>query len=400
MQIILIISKLMKNRIFPIEITEFSVEALLRKYSKRSYVIYIVVLLFVLFAFAALFFITVDVSVRASGILKTPGERIAVTAPASGRIYQLRITENDVVSKGDTLFVVSQDVWKEQAKNYQVRKDELVNLLSDLNQLTASNKRKQIAFKTDYYQQSFALYSGRQASAQSRLEVVEKNYTRHKLLLKDKVIAQATFEPVEGEYNEAKSAISTLYNEQMNQWQSDQQQYQLELQNLESQINQLDIQQQQLIVLAPVSGSIQQLAGVRQGNYVTEGQQLVEISPDSTLQVECYVSPKDIGLIRTGQVVRIQADAYNYNEWGMLDGCVTGISHDITIQNSQQQPFFKVFCRLEKTHLTLKNGFTGQLKKGMTANIRFVVTRRTLFQMLYDKTDDWLNPNSPKEISN
>ena len=33
------------------------------------------------------------------------------------------------------------------------------------------------------------------------------------------------------------------------------------------------------------------------------------------------------------------------------------------------------------------------IKKGMTLQARFYVTRRTLFQLLYDKADDWLNPN-------
>jgi HlyD family secretion protein len=33
------------------------------------------------------------------------------------------------------------------------------------------------------------------------------------------------------------------------------------------------------------------------------------------------------------------------------------------------------------------------IKKGMTVQVRFLVTRRTLFQLLFDKADDWLNPN-------
>jgi HlyD family secretion protein len=59
-----------------------------------------------------------------------------------------------------------------------------------------------------------------------------------------------------------------------------------------------------------------------------------------------------------------------------------------------QQPYFKVRCRLNKTWLQLRNGYTGQLKKGMTIQARFTIARRTIFQLLYDKTSDWLNPNS------
>jgi len=32
-------------------------------------------------------------------------------------------------------------------------------------------------------------------------------------------------------------------------------------------------------------------------------------------------------------------------------------------------------------------------KKGMTLQARFIVTKRSLWQLLYDKVDDWANPN-------
>lgn len=39
-----------------------------------------------------------------------------------------------------------------------------------------------------------------------------------------------------------------------------------------------------------------------------------------------------------------------------------------------------------------KNGYKGYLKKGMTLQARFIITERTLWQLLYDKVDDWINP--------
>jgi HlyD family secretion protein len=58
-----------------------------------------------------------------------------------------------------------------------------------------------------------------------------------------------------------------------------------------------------------------------------------------------------------------------------------------------KQPYFKVRCSLDQHELSLKNGYVGKIRKGMTLQARFFVTRRTLFQLLYDKADDWLNPN-------
>ena len=87
----------------------------------------------------------------------------------------------------------------------------------------------------------------------------------------------------------------------------------------------------------------------------------------------------------------MQIDAFNYNVWGMGAGRVRSISSDIFIQDGQ--PLFKVWCETDHPVLRLKNGYQGTIKKGMTVQARFLVTKRTLFQLLFDKADDWLNPN-------
>jgi HlyD family secretion protein len=123
---------------------------------------------------------------------------------------------------------------------------------------------------------------------------------------------------------------------------------------------------------------------------VQAGETLLVISPDSNLLAECYVSPKDIGLLKVGMPVNFQVDAFNYNEWGLLPGEITDIANDFTLMN--EQPVFKVKCQLLKKSLALRNGYAANLKKGMTLRGRFVVTQRTLFQLLYDTIDDWVNP--------
>ena len=78
-----------------------------------------------------------------------------------------------------------------------------------------------------------------------------------------------------------------------------------------------------------------------------------------------------------------------------MKGKIESISTDIFTDSGQ--PYFKVRCKMDKQSLKLRNGYEGNLKKGMTLQARFVVARRSLFQLLYDKTDDWLNPNIIKE---
>lgn len=47
---------------------------------------------------------------------------------------------------------------------------------------------------------------------------------------------------------------------------------------------------------------------------------------------------------------------------------------------------------MERDYLQLKDGRTGRLKKGMTVSAHFMVTRRSLFDLLHQKMDSWVNP--------
>jgi HlyD family secretion protein len=141
---------------------------------------------------------------------------------------------------------------------------------------------------------------------------------------------------------------------------------------------------------APVSGTIQQLSGKYVGSSVQIGEVLGLISPDSTLLVECYVNPADIGYLKKRMKVNFQIDAFNYNEWGMLSGEIMDIANDFVLLD--KTPVFKVKCQIKQNYLKLKNGYRGYLKKGMTIRARFVVARRSLWQIIWDKADKWLNP--------
>jgi HlyD family secretion protein len=89
--------------------------------------------------------------------------------------------------------------------------------------------------------------------------------------------------------------------------------------------------------------------------------------------------------------VRLQLDAFNYNQWGMAEATVSEIGRDVSTVDGQAA--FRVVCTLHDRELRLKNGYVGTLRKGMTLTAHFTLTRRTLFQLLHDKVDDWFNPS-------
>lgn len=222
---------------------------------------------------------------------------------------------------------------------------------------------------------------------------IETSYQRNLILYKEKVIALADFENIKTEYDQSVGEVATHLREYTHQLESDLIAYQKEIREIAAQISQIRLQNEETVILAPIHGNISKIFGISNQTYLQAGQQILEISPDGELMAECILPSKDIGYIIKGQSVRIQIDAFNYNEWGMLSGNVTEIYNDIVISDDQKMAYFKVYCNLDSHKLYLKNGFSGEVRKGMSAFVLFIVTKRTLANLLYDKLDNWLNPN-------
>jgi len=384
----------MRKKLFPPEIIDFSTAKLIHDYSRKSFLIYNTVLFAVISCFIALFFINVDVGVRGSGVLRPLQERVIITSPVDGKIVRFLVAANQNVKQGDTLLVLEDVQYQSQMQNLIIRQTELSDLLDDLQSLITMSKPMD-KLKTPFYRQAYSSYWYDLSEREIKLDLLKKRYTRDKKLYEAKVIPTAEFEWTENEYNAAALNIKLFKNKQANQWQYDMLTYNNELRDLRVKIEQLYNQSERLTLISPCDGNIQQISGLQENMFVLTSQVIMEISPDSELIAECYVTPKDIGFIKEGMRARFQMQAYNYNDWGMITGKVHSISKDVFLNQNAggyQEAFFKVHCTLDTLRMQLKNGYSISLQKGLTFNVRFVVTERTLFQLLYDKVDNWLNP--------
>jgi HlyD family secretion protein len=143
-------------------------------------------------------------------------------------------------------------------------------------------------------------------------------------------------------------------------------------------------------IRSPVSGNLLRQYIHYAGNHIRAGELICTISPNGQLIGECYVTSKDIGLLRKEQAVKFQVDAYNYNFFGTGSGRIYFMDNDYILLD--KNPVYRVRFQLNERMLKLSNGFSGELKKGMGFQARFKVCTRSLWQLLYEKISDWLNP--------
>ncbi|MDR1227221.1 MAG: HlyD family secretion protein [Prevotellaceae bacterium] len=379
-------------KIFPDSIIYHSTEKLIADSRKSSCVLYLSVLGCIVACLVSLFFIHIKVGVRATGIIKTQGERKVLSAPMAGKLAAVRLSENLTVNAGDTLFVVDAPSITLRIPALERRKSELSAMIADLQVLTCTDvENKPILLINPVYIMAYSLYWTQLNDYAYKERITQTNFTRAKALYEREAISLVDFELAQAEKDNAILASQAFRSSSTTQWQLDLSRYENELRDLEAQLAQIDVLNSESVVLAPVSGTIQSIGQVTNGMYVHSGQSIAEFSSDGVLLAECAVVPKDIGYLYRGQPVRIRVDAFDYNLWGVLEGEVLEIFDDIVAANGQQ-PYYRIYCSLHSNYLTLKNGRKDYLKKGMTLTAHFMVAERTAFQLLYDKADKWLNP--------
>jgi HlyD family secretion protein len=381
----------MKKQIFPKEIIDNTLEVHQFKHTNKSKIIYSIILLTLISALISLPFINVTIYNTSQGLIRSDKERILLESSNSGKVIFHQLKNNLQIKKGDTLLLINNLAITQQISTTKSLISETKNFVEDL-KLLSSQKRIANKLHSLKYKQEFNFYQQKLSELNTRFQKIKEDYNRNQKLFDKGVIAKVELNNSKLEYDLSLNAIYQYKKQQYSSWQAALINQQNQLKELENNQVQLEETNNLSVIKAPVSGTLLNVKGIEKGSFIQNRIQLAEISPKSDLIVECYISPVDIGLLKNENKVNFQVSAFNYNQWGLANGKIKEIGNDVQIINNT--PTFKVLCSLDQNFLQLKNGFKGQLKKGMFVNARFELTERSLFDLLYDKVDDWLNPTS------
>lgn len=361
----------------------------------RTSVVYLIILLLVIGSVASLPLIHANISVKTTGIIRPVNERTEVKSSISGIIDTIYYKDGDTVQPNTVLLKLQNNhaLSNQQLIGYQIT--QCLQYISDLKLLTSVNSMNSAMInrlQSSLYKQQLAKFLFQEADQQSSIKKAVNELDINNYLINDKVIAAKELFDKQIENDKLRAGYNAFKQTQLSQWQQDLSTNRLELARLLSQQQQNHIEIASYEIKSSIGGVVQGISGRYSGGLLQAGEILCTISPETNLIAECYVNTKDIGLIKKGQQVNFQIDAFDHNFFGFLSGKVSDIDNDFTLVDNN--PLFKVHCFFDSTQLHLKNGYNGQLKKGLTFQSRFIVSNRTLWQLLWDKIDDWLNPDS------
>lgn len=373
------------------ELIKNSIDSYIHQYSTTGHKIYWVILAVVVVLLCSLPFIYVDVSVQDSGVVRPVAEKTEIIAGISEIVDAIYVREGQKIEPGDTLLTFRRSNPDYKISYQRKRVNDYREHLNDLQYLAKGNVPAR--FQSGTRRQEYNFYLQQLNEQETNLSKARKDLERNKALFEKKVISEEEYERYLFECNRAENELASLKDNQISKWHSDLNAYSNSYEEMTTALRQEIKDKDLYVVTSPVSGTLDQFRGIYKGSNIQAGTPLAIISPDSTLHAEVYVSPRNIGYIGLGMPVKIQVGSFNYNEWGTIPGEVIEISSDYLTDASGSNVFYKVKCNMERNYLTRKNGTIGQLKKGMSISSHFMITRRSLFDLLYQKMDDWINPS-------
>jgi membrane fusion protein, peptide pheromone/bacteriocin exporter len=350
-------------------------------------------------AFTSLPFIKLDISIKSAGIIRPIDEKTELKSSISTVIDTLYFKEGDTVKKGDVIIQLRKEniTLKKTMNDFEIgQRNQFINDLVSLTHHYEFNSGTVAALQNPVYKQQCSRFVFQLSELNAQLKKVNKELQIAKTLSADKVIAPKEMFDKEIEHEKLMANIRATKEQQIATWQQELARYQLEKSQYQNANNQLNEDSNFYSIKAPVSGVLQNFNKYYQGSLIQAGEVLAVISPQAALIAECYINTRDVGLLKQNQQTLFQIDAFDYNYFGIVTGKILSIDNDYTVIDNK--PVFKVRCILDNKQLHLKNGFAGELKKGMTLQARFVVTKRSLWQLLFDKIDDWINPTAPAKL--
>ncbi|MEO4003972.1 HlyD family efflux transporter periplasmic adaptor subunit [Flavobacterium sp. CAU 1735] len=373
--------------IFPEDILKSTVEYHIAKHNKKTNVIFWAIFITLFSVVIALPFIYVDLYTTSRGHIIPQEKKASLYAPASGRVVFSKLEENRKVEAGDTLLIIDHKIIEEKGRLNNLQTSEYRDYMADLRNLLQRNYG---ALKTEQYKKEYLKHAQELYNIDVVIKTSQTEFDRADRLYGKQIIAKAEYEKTLLDLNKLKNDRVNIIKQAELGWQKQLTEYSQNVTNIHSNSNQLREEEKTYVLLAPISGELLNVQGISKGSMVTPGSVIAEISPDKDIIVETYVSPSDIGFIKEGENVKYQVDAYNSNQWGFATGQIIDVGRDVVFINDT--PVYKIRSSIAKKSLYLRNGSEGRLKKGMTLTSRFFLTKRSMFQLLFDEIEDWLNP--------
>jgi len=149
--------------------------------------------------------------------------------------------------------------------------------------------------------------------------------------------------------------------------------------SLEQELLKADSRNQQNVLAAPVSGTVQQLAVHTVGGVVKEADPLMLIVPDEeSVEIEAMLENKDIGFVRPGQEAEVKIETFQYTKYGTVPARVETVSND-AINDEKRGLIYAVRVKMDRATIDVDDRQV-HLTPGMAVGLEIKTGKRRVIE--------------------
>lgn len=194
---------------------------------------------------------------------------------------------------------------------------------------------------------------------------------------------QQAIRQAEQSYEAALETANSLGSQRRSEILTQLNQRQEELANVNGQLETASRQQDRETVRAPIDGTIYNVQATLGEGTVEPGEELLSILPQGEdLVLEVKVLNRDIGFVNVGDRAKIKLATFPYQEFGTIDGEITQISPNATVDRDLG-PVFTATVKPERTAIRVR-GSDVELTPGMVATADIVTRQRSVLTFLLE----------------
>ena len=152
---------------------------------------------------------------------------------------------------------------------------------------------------------------------------------------------------------------------------------------LEQELVKAQTRERRLVLLAPVDGTVQQLAVHTVGGVVTPAQPLMVIAPsDYQAEIEAVLENKDVGFVKVDQRAEVKIETFPFTRYGTIPGTVSFVSKD-ALPDEKRGLVFQARVKLDRTAMRVDEREV-ILTPGMAVTAEIAVGRRRVIEFFLD----------------
>ena len=336
-----------------------------------------------------LFVCTINDVARVKGVVRTGMNNSIIKNVIPGEIKAICYHPEQFVQKGDVLYVLDDEVYQTLREDLSIELQDVQERLLCLDQMIEGyqSEKNTVMDKNSLAYAKLDEYFTNVAYLESQLKIARfqfKNESEQPLTIRlDRSIEEASLRVsvAEAELQRYKAGFYSDVLEEHKQ-------YSTKYEKLQQELIRTDEQYAYLQIKAPVSGFIQEISSLNEGDYIFADQNVLTIVPNDSenFRIELSVPTKDIGELKEGMTVKYRLSAFPFFEYKGAEGVITSIDPDIR-QGENGALSYCVYADIDRTVFRNYRGSEYPLRAGIEVDARIVLEKTKIAFYLLRKMD-------------